>query len=285
MKKSTTLLIASLAAISAASAQVITTNLNETFATDGNITNTTQNLPGSARWYSSQAAANVNIASGVMTLGQLTNTTMVGALAYFTTSGNYVTLAQDGDWIQLSLDYRYATNSTLDNTFRMGLYSSGGTRSTADANNFNANAFSNWTGYQSRYTFGTNSSTRYGVTERSNGANNLFGLGNTQITPNVQPSQGNDTNTWYSATLKFTLTNSTILIDASYAGQVISRTDSVTLWTNFDSVVFGASAPIGSYDIDNVLVTSSIVPEPTTVAMLGLSGLALVAYRLRRRNR
>lgn len=38
-----------------------------------------------------------------------------------------------------------------------------------------------------------------------------------------------------------------------------------------------------SNDSNNIYL--EVVPEPTTVAMLGLSGLALAAYRLRRRNR
>ena len=274
-----------LAILSAVSAQIVT-NLDDQFATDGNITNTVQSLPTSARWYSSQAATNANVSGNVLTFGNITNTSATGALAYFKTAGTYISLINSGDFIKLSFDYSFASNNVADGAFRFGLFSSGGTRSTADANGFNNSVFSNWTGYFGKTTFGTNNaSSRSGVQYRTNGGNNLM-TGTTQIGSGYNLTNGNSTNTFYSASIQLTLTNSTIVLDTVIAGQAISRTDSVALWTNFDSVVFSASAAaIGSYSIDNVQVTSYSIPEPSTVAMLGLTGVALVAYRLRRRNR
>lgn len=288
MKTASTLLIASLAAISAASAQIVTTNLNETFATDGNITNTTQNLPGGAAWYSANNAADANISGNVLTFGNITNTAYSGALAYFTTAGSYVSLTNEGDSISVSFNYRYATNDNRDGGFRFGLYSSGGSRVTQNSNTFNnIGSFSNWTGYITRSVFGTNGINRAGVAERTNGstAQAIFTGATTTLT-NLNVANSSATNTWLSASMTLTLTNSSIVIMSSVAGQNFYATDSITpLRTSFDSLAIGSAAPIGSFDIDNVLITSSTIPEPTTVAMLGLSGLALVAYRLRRRKR
>ena len=46
-----------------------------------------------------------------------------------------------------------------------------------------------------------------------------------------------------------------------------------------------ASAPTISYNGFNIDLAYEVVPEPSTIALLGLSGLALAAYGLRRRNR
>lgn len=292
MKTSSSLLTLALIALSLqqASAQIVTTNLNETFATDGNITNTTQNLPTSAQWYSANNAADANISGNAMTFANITNTAASGALAYFTTAGSYVSLANEGDSITMSFDYQYATYAAnTSDGFKFGLYGSGGTRVTVNSNTFNGQSgFSNWSGYFTTYLFGTNYKSAGGGIDgrRPTNQQSIFGGLSIYSLTNINPSNiDNVTNEWRTASMTLTRTNSTIVISSSVAGQAFGATETnATLWTNFDSIAIGSTAIIDSLSIRNVQVSYTI-PEPTTVALLGLSGIALVAYRLRRRNR
>ena len=103
-----------------------------------------------------------------------------------------------------------------------------------------------------------------------------------------------------------TLTLGGALTITNFGGFSLATEGSYTLYTagtksgNFASVNVagdtltwnsGSNAWIGvyggstTYTLTDGVLTAAAVPEPSTLAMLGLGGLALAAYRLRRRNR
>ena len=61
----------------------------------------------------------------------------------------------------------------------------------------------------------------------------------------------------------------------------ISSGLSIGTWSTNDF----ASTPTISYNGTTIDLAYQVVPEPSTIALLGLGGIALAAYRLRRRNR
>ena len=67
----------------------------------------------------------------------------------------------------------------------------------------------------------------------------------------------------------------------TFTNSTISSGLAIGTWSTNDF----ASTPTISYNGTSIDLTYEVVPEPSTYALLGLSGLALAAYRLRRRNR
>jgi hypothetical protein len=74
-------------------------------------------------------------------------------------------------------------------------------------------------------------------------------------------------------------TNAPFAADTAYM-----RANSGAVYSPLESAATGDYGPSGTWRFDNVLVTE-VIPEPSTYALLALSGAGLAAYRLRRRAR
>lgn len=257
------------------------TLLNDQFATNGPINAaTTQNLPTSAAWYTGGATVDANVVSNQLVFSNILTTNTRGGVAYFTTSGSPFTLVSTGDSIQLAFQYSYGANDISSNAFRVGLYNSNGTRLTADNSGFNIAAVNGWTGYDTVYTFGTIAATRFITYERAAGANNLTS-NNTQVgAAGTTVTAGGTANTTYDATMTLTKTASGVSITTVFDGQSLTREDTTSAYTSFDTIGLLTSAPsVGSLKIDNVVVTA--VPEPATWLLLGIGLTTMVVFRRR----
>jgi len=260
--------------------------LNDQFTTNGSIsTATTQGLPTSARWYNGGLTADANVTSGTLVFGNITTSSTRGGVAYFTSSGNYATLSNPGDYVKLSFSYSYGATDTDSNAFRFGLYSSNGSRLTTDNSGFNNAAVSPWYGYNVGSTFGTVASTRYFIYDRTSGANNLVGVGNAQLGTGIIPSYSSTANTTYSASLTLTKTEAGVSAESVINGLSLVREDTASPHTNFDTLTIMTSADtVQSLTVSNVLLEYYAIPEPRTWALLGLGALILGGMARRRRS-
>ena len=100
----------------------------------------------------------------------------------------------------------------------------------------------------------------------------LVGSNNINLTLLGTKTPGTYTNTIF----RFYSDNGTTLTNSA-----ISSGLTIGTWSGSDF----ASIPTIAYNGTTIDLTYEVVPEPSTYAQLGLSGLALAAYRLRRRNR
>ncbi len=122
-----------------------------------------------------------------------------------------------------------------------------------------------------------------------------FGGGTQLGTVSTGVSPSLDVNAVYTSTLTLTLApnGTSLLIDSSFGvvgGSTFSTTQQTIaspLTLTFNEIVFGPSNNGGGATLmDNVLLTTNVIPEPATTAMFGMGLLGLVALqRCRSRSR
>lgn len=168
-----------------------------------------------------------------------------------------------GESITVSFDFRITNTAANDGAgLRFGLSSSSNTYA---------------------FTFGTGTTTGGGMAQF--GANTMGGT-NTIYPATGTPFAINDTAT-HSFSFTITRTSGTSLsflgsVDANTISAVTSN--SISNFT-FNSIVLGQGNTINDFNIDNVLVFQSTIPEPSTYAALtGLAALGLVICKRSRKS-
>jgi hypothetical protein len=288
MKKITFLVTVFVLAMSTLSATALTTNVFDTFE-DGNKL-ATGSLDGN--WYSALSQGQAVITNDTFAGGGSTKALLLTSPDSFrrmsaTFAG--VTLGStSGDTITLSFDMRL-TSAIANNAFgfRFGLYNSAGTSITND----NPNGLSQPT--QQNDDFGY--FVRFGTGANSPANNNLL------REPGIDNPTGGDTgsqtilstNTVYSIndslkhsfTLQLMRTNTTQMALAYwYDGNLVSGVIQASpLTSSFDTIYFAKGSVTTDFAVDNVLLTSIVIPEPSTGALIGVGLLGVWLLRQRRR--
>ena len=97
--------------------------------------------------------------------------------------------------------------------------------------------------------------------------------------------------------IKLTVGSFTVGLDASAIQQTLGDggdvyflgiIKSMSSFTNADVTAFGgAGGPFFFYNVDDITTSSAtlVVPEPSSLTLLGIGALGLIAYRSRRRRR
>lgn len=283
-----------------ASAQIVTTVLDDNF-NDNDRTN--QNLPSSAQWFSSTGVGGGNLAlvetsSGNYALqNSSTSTTIRHAVAYFAPATTPVSLAATNDTINVSFSLTPTSGTPSDslNILRFGLFNSGSARQDADASNPNV-------AVQGYGLFINPAQQRVRFYARTDDAGPLFSslgdgsgwVDNTNNTGGFLDDKiatgafAMEQDTTYAINITYTrLADNSIDIAYSISdGESVASTsinDTSYLNYDFDSIGFAWSNTFGAGLIDNVLVTHSSIPEPSSfAALLGLTALAGVGLRRRR---
>ncbi len=267
--------------ISAASASSAATLLDDKFL-DGNFTNGSDAGETDAEWFTnkSNTPGTVTIVSNSVTgpdegsddsaLSFAAGTANFrGILANFTS-----TTIGLNDRVTLSFDFRYIAAPTAnDSGLRIGLFNSNGTVVTGNASTADDDDF----GYLARFSTNSNgtSDLRDVPTGDAQSAGDLIG----GTTSNTIGAFGTT-----SRALRFELTGVAggIQLDSYFDNSLIATaTDTDAAYTTFDNLRIGQGGISDTFEIDNVLVETSVVPEPS-VALLG--ALGLLGLLRRRRN-
>ncbi len=186
--------------------------------------------------------------------------------------------------IILSFDLTVTAVPNQDNNFRFGLFNTGGTLRTSDATGNNPPELRDDLGYKYRIASGSNTQSRYYFT---NGGGSYTALTSnlgtqTQLGSDVVSSFPSNSTSSLKLELK-NLNGTDIFVGAYLNGNLLDSGRTATAATfTFDEVAFSMRAFSGSagYSISNL--TISVVPEPSTVALLaGLIALGGVLWRRR----
>jgi hypothetical protein len=265
----------------ASSAQAVTTLLSDTFGdnarTDG---------PGlyDTDWYTTNSAGtNLTVATNIMTLaGATANYAFTGAFA----SDVSQTVAI-GYALELSFSFNFVTTPTSNVAgLRFGLYNSDGALETADNTGLGIDDDNDgYLGYAS--TGGAvGSDVRKETGQNPAGTDNsplmgtLADLDGATAAVTAPASFGTSTHT---AGLRLTRTGSSSMLLELIVDSVVlySVTDTGASgnFLTFNEVAIGRGAPTQSLNVDNIQVLYTAVPEPGSLSILGLGGLALLRRR------
>lgn len=205
-----------------------------------------------------------------------------------TTSFETVTLANSGDYIQASFDVRYTNAPTAVTTGpTLALYNSNGAPVAASTTNATV---AGHVGYKAYKAFGVTETVTNDFTLFSNSQLSRFrygAAGNTELKSQVTGT-GIVLNTTYSVSLNIERqANSDLLITYSFGGLTQNHTVAAAsaIYT-FDEIainLFAGDFP-GAGLLDNVLVTTNAIPEPSACALL-FGGFASLIVAGRRRPR
>jgi hypothetical protein len=205
-----------------------------------------------------------------------------------------VELLAVGDSLSLSFDFRLTAPGNVDGGFRFGLFNSRGTLQTADATSgtSSANAADD-IGYFVMLSLGTNTRARL-VEERAEGTSFM---GGTDLDYHQTIDDFGGISDALKHTAVFTVTRVSspsvqtpgefvdvmvleLLIDGELY-MIDADGDRASLRSVFDEVGFSGANTASNFIIDNVNVTFTPVPEPATLALLGLGGAAAALKRKR----
>jgi hypothetical protein len=201
-----------------------------------------------------------------------------------TTGPNTAQSLAVGDSLSLKFDFRYVSLPTnAANGLRFGLFNSQGTR---QADEFAGNAGNNFNGrlgdagYYVGLNFGSNAAGS-GVIFRETdadggptGGGEVVGLGGGFNSVVIDTAVHSLTLTI--KRISATSTDVTYQYDNTTA---VTRNDSTQNTAAFDAIYIGQGSDFSPFYVDNVNVTYTAVPEPTSVAVLGLAGLFLTSRR------
>lgn len=257
--------------------------LDDTFA-DGN--RATQNLPTSAAWYHGESAGNqsLGVVSQTMELEFFTTANQLGQfVGYFTESG--VTALQVGDTLSVQFTLSASAINGDANSFRIGLFSSGGNRVGADGGISDA-AFNGSNGYS----FWTSLGTANGGFRQRTGTNNTLWNSTANANLGTQTVAGLSyaADTIHTLTLELERISGTemVITFRDSAGNVATRTDTAGIFTGFDTFsIFAGNGTAGdvTFAFDDIRVTYTPVPEPGSVVLLP-AGLAIGLLVCRRKS-
>ncbi len=260
---------------------------NDTF-TDGGRTNGGD--PLDINWWTRQnTTLAVNSTAPTITGNALkvdwtTGTSNFGQfLGVFSTSAAGVAIDNVADQIYLSFDFQRVGASTTG--FRFGLYNRNGNNHTADGNNTSDNDFGYrtailWAGDASGPSFGQEVGTNSQILTGSDVTGTI--TNNASVSGYAAPGT-----TTHKVEMTITRTSATQVDLAIKMDGVLLRTafDSSGIYTSFHEIAFGTNGGGSGAGvdliIDNVLLETRIIPEPASLALLGLGGLLMFGRRRR----
>jgi hypothetical protein len=254
--------------------------LNDTF-TDGGRTNGADALD--TAWYFTNGPT-VTVGTDLSLTTTSTSTSIFRRLAGEFTAQS---LTNVGDSITLSMDFKMTSLGTSGNTnraFRVGLFNTNSSSLTADSTTTAESTvtnLSNDTGYFVGIGTGTTGTTSL-MREDGTGASFMAGSDIAYLTPTggLSPQIGD----LLAHTLIFKITKdsaSTVLVDFTLDGGSVDLTagGGTTTYTTFNEVGFSNGAYQTGFVIDNITVVTDTIPEPATLALLGLGGMAFLRRR------
>ncbi|MFO1484222.1 MAG: PEP-CTERM sorting domain-containing protein [Verrucomicrobiaceae bacterium] len=223
--------------------------------------------------------------------------------------GSYV-LGTVGEYIQVSFDYLYyAAPSTGGGTqpfnfFRYGLYDNNSTASTynddlgylADVSYWdNTTTGGKFGDYSVRREFnwydngGSPPPENFSAILLDNKSSTDYSAPTTPETGDIRTVGGSTFKTTidgiasaHNTTLRMTRTATGVQLDLTQDSiTYVSNLDTAGIYTTFNTLYFEGPADGNGFAVDNILVTTGAVPEPTRVMLLGL-GLAGLLLRRRR---
>lgn len=215
--------------------------------------------------------------------------------AVMTTNFTQQTLANAGDFIKLSFNARHNRSTFDDSSLRFGLYDSKGTQVSFDGDlDFDPVSLDDRGYFATVDIGGSTSNVAAQIREEdddSTGTRLFIGSTFAEIDNDGDPDPimfGADTDYTYELTLALNADGD------YYATLANNETDSTTdvdgfetspLTQSFDTIYIGTRVPLVDLRIDNVLVEIGndpnvpLIPEPASVALIGLGGLAAGARR------
>jgi len=268
-------------AFAAPASAAVRTLVNDGFI-DGGRTNGVD--AGDIAWYSlgaDTATANTVVVNNSFTSGQALRFTGTSANNYAVGNFSAVTLAAVGDYIEFSVQMRFTGTSTGGPM--IGLFDSKGTFQTADgfgATNFTAVA--NDVGYKAIKSF-PNSTSDFVI--KSQNALSSFNSANGTTLETGTSGGAVALNTLYSMAFRAELlAGDQLSITSTFNGATVTTTTGA-LTKTFDEAIFSASGGGGggTGDFSNLLITTNVIPEPSTYAvMAALAALGLAVVKRRR---
>jgi hypothetical protein len=238
----------------------------------------TQNLPGSAAWFEGGNA--LAVVGNELEFQCKTGNAYGHLIGYY--AATPITLAE-GESIVASVDFSVNYEpADIDRALRVSLYNAGGSKVTADGGSSDA-IYTNYRGYEFGVNNGNTAAGGASFRERTGANSILFSSGATStLGSGVGVDLAADTS--YNLTIALTRTASGIDMDVTYAGVTYTTvSDTSNIVDAFDTLAIfnggdGADASSRMY-LDRVTV--DVVPEPATMSLLGLGGLALIRRRRR----
>ncbi len=265
------------------------TLLNDTFSDNERAT---QSLTTSAAWYLRTASATLpsgySAAGGNLDLPYVNPSAAHTQVAYFTASGSPISLA-DGDSISVSADVTLDQLTNSADIFRVGFFNSfAGARVAADDDGANTTT-DGYKGYAARFNGSTGLTTFQGRSNTNTNAQ-LFGGNSLPTYAATAGAAGSAVaaGTPFSVTFTMTRSGANLNLASSYNGQTYTATANSGFTLDFDTLAFFGGTNLTQYTaasgqgltLDNVVVTYTAVPEPTSlIAVAGLAGLGLVRRR------
>lgn len=231
----------------------------------------TQNFPTSAAWITSAAGTSLTVSSQQLVFpGDTTNPQHI--VTYFTPSGSPKAIGVNE---RLTTTFSFKVTAPIDasNGWRLGVFNSGGTRVTTDAQTTAHANFNAWTGYAAMVSPG--GTTSGNVYERT-GTNNTLIASTTAFTAigASTASQAFTAGTTYTGRFNLSRTASGLAVSLNFSGGAISSyqlaaSDASPTATSFDALAMtinrsGTTPAVGSLTLDNVVVEHAFL-QPLTV--------------------
>lgn len=197
------------------------------------------------------------------------------------------TLTNIGDVIELTFDFRYLTNpGNQGSGFRFGLYNSNGTPAADNGTALVASATTNNDpGYYFNLSTGTTQSHQlFRETGLIDGI--MAGTDRVQIGANNTSVAGIADTSLHAGLLRITRTSPTevtILARVDTTDYFNITTTELTPTLTFDQVAFGSANNNLTMQFDNVTVNFTPIPEPSSLALIGLGVCAAAGRWLRRK--
>lgn len=200
-----------------------------------------------------------------------------------------VELANMGDSVSLSFDFRITGTGDQDTGFRFGLFDSMDTLQTEDAGSGSSSVnAADDKGYFASLSVGT--PTRGRLVEEKAGGTSFMGGTDLDYHLTVDDFVGIADALKHTAVFTVSRVSSpstqnpgsfvdVMVLELLLDGQLVmidEDGDRASLLSRFDEIGFAGTNRTCNFVIDNVDVTFTAVPEPTTLVLLGLGGLAAI---------